>query len=86
MSSNNPCLSLGDDMVEYNEMQKSNLTNLLNMYCLVSDNISKMAPKPGIQKCLWPFPFHYLSSYLLVQKSGSGHGTQGAHLCDLVGS
>lgn len=63
MSSNYPCLSMEDNVVKYNEPQKSNLANLLNMYCLDSDNIQKMAPKPGIQEYLWPFPFHYLSVF-----------------------
>ena len=45
MSSNYPCLSIEDNVVKNNEAQKSNLANLLNMYCLDSDNIQKMAPK-----------------------------------------
>lgn len=46
-------------VVKYNETQKSNLSNLLNMHCLDSDNIQKMAPKLGTQEYLWPFPFYY---------------------------
>lgn len=85
MSSNYPCLSLEDNVVEYDETQKSNLSNLLNMYCLDSDNIQKMAPKPSPPEYLGHFIF-ITDLYLLVQKSGGGHGTRGTHLCDPDGS
>lgn len=58
-----PMFINGRYVLKYNETQKSNLSNLLNMYCSDTDNTQKMAPEPGVQEYLCPFPFHYVSVF-----------------------
>lgn len=50
MSSNYPCLPMENNVVEYNETQKSNLSDLLNMHCLDSEQsiIGSKTWHPGI--------------------------------------